>query len=397
MTTAGSKNNRPETQIAFLLVVVIGYGIALMGIAADSGWNPSPIAIAFAIGLGLIYVSWAWWADAYFERYVTGWAKLVYFGLLIGIILTVQIIMGANGTWLLSLPLVAEAVERLKPVWRWPVFVASWLGLVTPLWLVTGDLGNTITVSFAFIPAIFFVVVFTNLRLNEREARQEAERLTKELEAANRQLAAYTIRVEEMATAQERNRLAREIHDNLGHYLTVVHVQIEAARAVLETDQVKAQDALAKAQALTKEGLTAVRQSVSALRESPLDTQSLAEAIEQLMSETRQAGIVVAFTLLGEHRRLSPDTKLTLYRVTQEALTNVRKHARASRVDVLLNFENDEKVKLTVRDNGVGSPVIPSDGFGLIGIRERIRALGGELKLETAVGKGFLLESAVPG
>ncbi len=161
--------------------------------------------------------------------------------------------------------------------------------------MVAESLSEAIVFSFTFIPAVFFVVVFTHLRLNEKRAREEAERLTAELERANRQLAAYAMQVEEMATTQERNRLAREIHDNLGHYLTVVNVQIEAARAVLAANPARAQDALAKAQKLTREGLTAVRQSVSTWRESPLDNQSLADAILGLTAEIRQAGIVAEF------------------------------------------------------------------------------------------------------
>ncbi|MFQ5436863.1 MAG: sensor histidine kinase, partial [Anaerolineae bacterium] len=273
-----SQHALSQSRTAFLFVVVIGYGIALVGIATDSGWNPSPTAVAFSIFLGVVYMGWAWWGDAYFDRFPFAWAKAVYFGTLMAMILTVQITLGANGTWLLSLPLVAEAVERLQPVWRWPVYVASWLGLALPLWLVTGSVEEAVGVSFAFVPAVFFVVVFTRLRLNEQQAREKAERLTGELEQANRQLAAYAVQAEEMATTQERNRLAREIHDNLGHYLTVVNVQIEAARTVLELDPAKARDSLAKAQKLTKEGLTAVRQSVSALRESPLDNQTLGDA-----------------------------------------------------------------------------------------------------------------------
>ncbi len=397
MTTTDSENIHPQSQIAFLMVVAIGYAIALAGVFADSGWNPSPLAIAISIFLGAIYMGWAWWSDDYFERFPFAWAKAVYFGTLMALILTVQIVLGANGTWLLPLPLVAEAVERLQPLWRWPVYMASWLGLALPIWMITGSLGEAVGVSFAFIPAVFFVVVFTHLRLNEQRAREKAERLTDELEQANRQLAGYAFQAEEMATTQERNRLAREIHDNLGHYLTVVNVQIEAARVVLHSDPVKAKDALEKAQKLTKEGLTAVRQSVSALRESPLDDQTLVNAIQELAAETRRAGIVAEFVVQGDGRRLPPETKLALYRVTQEALTNVRKHARASRVDVMLDFETENLVKLTVRDNGVGSPVTPDGGFGLIGIRERVQALGGELKMETAVGKGFALETAVPG
>ncbi len=315
----------------------------------------------------------------------------------ITLVLIVQIILGANGTWLLSLPIVSIAVERLRPIWRWPVYVSAILGLALPLWLITGNIGAAVAPTLMFMPGILFVVAFTEARLGEQRAREEAEELTVQLEKANHQLANYAVQAEELATIQERNRLAREIHDNLGHYLTVVNVQIEAARAVMAQEPERAQAALAKAQKLTKDGLTAVRQSVTALRESPIDNRTLIDAIGSLVQEIRSSGLVVEFEVLGERRSLDSQTKLTLYRVAQEGLTNVRKHAHASRVDVALDYSLPQTVRLSIKDNGVGKSAASGDGFGLIGMRERVHQLGGRLEIESGAGKGFQLETAVPG
>ena len=191
----------------------------------------------------------------------------------------------------------------------------------------------------------------------------------------------------------ERNRLAREIHDSLGHYLTVVNVQIEAARAVMESDSDQALDALNKAQSLTKEGLGEVRRSVAALRASPIEGKSLPDLIEGLVEECRVAGIVAEFTLSGEHRSLSMAQKQTLFRAAQEGLTNVRKHARASRVDVLLEYEGEKVVRLHIEDNGVGiDPDELENGFGLLGIQERVQLLGGKVRVESVPNQGFVLE-----
>ncbi len=396
-SSTGGDQPRRHVNVAFWAVIVIGYAIAFISIATNSGWQPAPWQIAVSIILGLIYLAWGVYGDDLFARYPSAWGTAVLFLVPMLAVLAVQIFLGANGTWLLSLPIVATAVQRLRPIWRWPIYIFSLVGMALPIWQATGDIAQVWGFTLTFSPAVLFVVVFTKVSINAQQAQKRAEELACELEGANRRLAAYAMQVGEMATTQERNRLAREIHDNLGHYLTVVNVQIEAARAVLAADPAKAQDALAKAQKLTREGLTAVRQSVSALRESPLDNQSLTEAILVLTAEIRQAGIVAEFEQKGERRHLPPETKLALYRVAQEALTNVRKHAHASRVDVTLDFAANHLVKFTVRDNGVGSPVTPSGGFGLIGIRERVQALGGELKMETAVGQGFVLGTAVPG
>lgn len=143
------------------------------------------------------------------------------------------------------------------------------------------------------------MVVFTEQGQRERLARRYAEELTADLETANRQLSAYALQAEELATTQERNRLAREIHDNLGHYLTVVNVQIAAAKVLLAADPQRALDALDKAQTLTQEGLGAVRQSVAALRESPLGKRPLPEAISALVTESNNAGIVTELVVRG--------------------------------------------------------------------------------------------------
>jgi signal transduction histidine kinase len=193
---------------------------------------------------------------------------------------------------------------------------------------------------------------------------------------------------------QERNRLAREIHDNLGHYLTIVNVQIEAARVVMQSDPDRALDAMDKAQELTQKGLARVRESVAALRESPVSNRPLGEAIASLVKEAQSSGIVTEFNVTGEPLTLENKVALALYRAAQEGLTNVCKHARASRVDVLLDYRPDQ-VRLEVRDNGVGAAET-SGGFGLLGIRERMQLLGGTLEINTGVGKGFRLTASVP-
>lgn len=395
-----SKSEQPNDLrafTAFFAVVFISYGIALGGIFFDAGWSPSLGSIVFSLFLGLLYIFWGIRNDELFERFDSTAGTAVLFAFPITIVLIVQVILGANGTWLLSLPIVSTAVERLRPIWRWPVYLASLLGLVLPLWLVTGDVIGSLAPALMFIPGIIFVVAFTQARLGAQRAREEAEALTEQLEKANHQLTAYAVQAEEMATVQERNRLAREIHDNLGHYLTVVNVQIEAARVVMAHEPERAQDALVKAQKLTKDGLTAVRQSVAALRESPTDSRTLVEAVTNLVDETRSTGVVVEFDVLGNRRSLGAQTKLTLYRVVQEGLTNIRKHAHASRVDIALDYSNPQTVYLSIKDNGVGAAVYGSNGFGLIGMQERVRLLGGELAIKSAPGEGFGLETAVPG
>jgi signal transduction histidine kinase len=200
---------------------------------------------------------------------------------------------------------------------------------------------------------------------------------------------------EELARSRERNRLAREIHDSLGHYLTVVNVQLEAARALLENRgwRKEAPDlyaALEKAQTLTRGGLADVRRSVAALRADPMGDKSFPEAVRALVEENRETGLLVEFRMEGEMRKAGPQVELALFRILQEALTNVRKHARASRADVRMSYR-EGTVQLEVADNGVG-PGQEEGGeekFGLRGIRERVEILKGKMETGTGVDGGM--------
>jgi signal transduction histidine kinase len=385
-----------QGQFAAVVVVVIGYAATFVGTLVGASLAYTWTEAATAVLLGLVYVFLLWRGDDFFVRYPSSRGRAVYFTVQLFLVIVVQYLLIGPGTWLIPLPIVAIAVERVPPRGRWPIFLAIILGLTLSLGVRTGDWSNTLNTPLLLVPAVVFVVVVTQGRVNERQARWNAEELSAQLETAHDQLAAYAIQAEELATTKERNRLAREIHDNLGHYLTVTNVQLEAARAVMETEPERALDALGKAQASTKEGLAAVRQSVASLRESPVANRTLSEALDDLLDETRAAGIVVEFTVVGASRKIDAKTKLTLYRVAQEGLTNVRKHARASRVDIILEYEDGDNVRLMVRDNGIGTGST-AGGFGLIGMLERVQLLNGDLQVETAPAKGFELKVSVPG
>jgi signal transduction histidine kinase len=303
-------------------------------------------------------------------------------------------LLGPGGNWLIGLPLVGIAVERLSPRSRWVIYVTVLLVIVLPIGFYS-TWGTALMNGGIITTAIFFVIMFTQLRLNEQSARIKAEELAQQLEIANHQLAEYASQAEELAATQERNRLAREIHDNLGHYLTIVNVQIEAAKVTCETDPSRALEALNKAQELARKGLSSVRESVAALRVSPVENRPLEDAIGELIEESRISGITTEFKMMGERRPVEPKSALALYRVVQEGLTNIRKHASASRVDVELDFTQEDSIRLTLRDDGVGA-ADTSGGFGLIGLRERVHLLGGEFCVDTAPGKGFILEVTVP-
>ncbi|MBI5966123.1 MAG: sensor histidine kinase [Chloroflexi bacterium] len=393
LRSVSSTTQDQQRKALLLFLVVVGYVVTFIT-AARSGFKFTAPQIAVGVLLGAGYLILALFDAELLRRFPEHTRNPIYFSTQCLFVFGMGITLGPGGNWLIGLPMVGVAVERLSPRGRWPVYIGILAAIVLPiLYYSTWEIAlmNALIDS----TAIIFVVIITQMQMNEQRAREKAERLTRDLEAANRQLAEYASQAEELAATQERNRLAREIHDNIGHYLTIVNVQIEAAKVTLDSDPKRALDSLNKAQELARKGLASVRESVAALRVSPVENRSLEEAISALADETQTTGIAVKFDVLGEPRVVDEKITLALYRAAQEGLTNVCKHAHASRVDVQLDFSRADKTRLSIRDDGVGA-ADTSSGFGLIGIRERAHLLGGECKIETQVGKGFRLEISIP-
>jgi signal transduction histidine kinase len=236
--------------------------------------------------------------------------------------------------------------------------------------------------------SVLFAAVITELLQREQKTRRE-------LTEAHEQLRDYAAQAERLATAQERNRVARDIHDGLGHSLTVVQMQVKAARAVLPTDPDEADAVLAKAQGQSETALTEVRRSVHALRE-PRASAPLPAALRALAADSSAAGVSTQLTVSGAERPLPDDAREALFRAAQEGLTNVRKHARATRADLVLDYAGDA-VRVEVRDNGAGTIDGRTPGFGLLGLSDRAAHLGGRLQVESAPGRGSTLTMEVPG
>lgn len=302
-----------------------------------------------------------------------------------------------NLIWLALLPPVAYSVFMLE--WRGITVIS--LAMVTVLvssacrWHGWGFIGYA---SLAFSFAVLFTIVFALLAVQSEKARNEVQRLAGELRQANRQLGEYAVQAEELSSARERNQIAREIHDSLGHYLAVANMQLQAAQALWGVEPARARDAVSKAQSFTQEGMQDIRQSVASLRQSPLENRSLGEALRQLTMHNDWSAGRVEFQLMGAPRRLSPPAELSLYRAGQEGLTNARKHSQGRNTKLVLDFRTTGNVSVSVIDDGIGADqAVMTTGFGLLGLRERAQLLGGRLKIETGVGRGFALTFEVPG
>jgi len=395
MSTDQIALDKEQQQWRTLLIFMVVVGYLLTFVTAAGGNDAySALQVVFGVVFGILYLVMGMFDTELLARFHGKIRVVIYFIIQCSLVLGIGLLLGPGGTWLIGLPLAGIAVERLSPRWRWIVYASVLLVIILPI-AYHATLGDALMNAAIISTAIFFVVLFTQLRLNERGAREKAEKLAHQLETANHQLAEYASQAEELAVTQERNRLAREIHDNLGHYLTIVNVQIEAAKVVYESDPARALDALNKAQDLAKKGLNSVRESVAALRVSPVENRPVEEAITELIEESQATGIETVFKVNGSSKHVESKSALVLYRIVQEGLTNIRKHANASHVNVELDFSQQDLIRLSLRDDGSGA-ADTGGGFGLIGIRERVQLLGGEFKIQTQPDQGFEIEVTLP-
>lgn len=200
-----------------------------------------------------------------------------------------------------------------------------------------------------------------------------------------------------LARAEERARMAREIHDTLAQGLTAIALHLEGGLHHLERDPTRARERLERALAMTRESLEEARRSVLNLRTAPLAGKPLPEALGALArSFTSETGVRVHVQVTG-NGLLPLRVEAELFRVAQEALANVRRHARATEVEIVLRGSGPA-VRLSIRDDGRGfDPRARHEGrYGLLGMRERAKVLGGSLRVESRPGQGTTIRATVP-
>jgi signal transduction histidine kinase len=220
-----------------------------------------------------------------------------------------------------------------------------------------------------------------NAVLSERESRDK-------LQVANEKLRQYALKIENQATLEERNRIAREIHDSLGHSLTALNLQLETALKLSKSDISRAMTFLVTAKELGSKALQDVRQSVSTMRYHPLQGQTLEQVIYRLASDFQRSNGILPECKISIISPLSMEISTSIYRIIQESLTNISKYAQATEIklELIITLEN---LKLIIQDNGKGFNLQQNTtGFGLQSMRDRILTLGGEFEINTHPGAG---------
>lgn len=365
-----------------LAAAVVAVGLAELWVPfssrqADGSANATIVVIVVA-GLALtqrrahplaagIVVVWSWiLVFSFVEVYVLFWGQFVPMGIAVfsmarhGKGRVPYLGAAAGALTLLYFDLFVEQLQSPgEIVFHWGVFTTVWL--------------------FGY-----------GLASAERRAQESMRRaIDAEVAAAEQALT---------AVAEERSRIARELHDIIAHSVTTMVVQAGAAEQVVDDDPEHVRKALATIRDTGAGALAEMRRVVAVLRDTEepgaLSPQPGVDALPDLVEDARSAGLEATLEVRGEVRPLPVGVDLAAYRIVQEALTNVRRHADASAVRVGLDYGAND-VRIEVADDGVGSPD-PRGGHGLVGMRERASLYGGCVETDSAHGTGFVVRAVLP-
>ena len=235
--------------------------------------------------------------------------------------------------------------------------------------------------------------VITRMMLIQRKQQQTLNTVNTQLATANRQLAKHAATVEALATVRERNRMARDLHDTLANTLTAVAVQIEAADSAWDGAHEQVRGLLVKALGTARSGLAETRRAIKALRATPLEDLGLTLPIRTFAESIAARAGLQLMADLAEEVDLLPAVEQTVYRIAQEALTNIAKHAQAQKLNVTLR-KLDAELLLLIVDDGVGfapEQATPAGHYGLQGLYEQAQLIGAQLEIESQPQHGTTL------
>jgi signal transduction histidine kinase len=272
----------------------------------------------------------------------------------------------------------------------------AWTGLAIVLGGITTVVYNIpghLTAELIFIPVDFGISWAAGFALRERAEKAEAAEI-RAIQAEREREAAARV-----AVAEERARIARELHDIVAHAVSVMVLQVGAVRHKLPDALSEDRDALKSVERAGRTALAEMRRLLAAIRpdgdEAELVPQPGLDGLDSLLEEVGRAGLPVELHVDGKPFPLPRGIDLSAYRIVQEGLTNALKHARATNADVTVRYRSDE-LQLEVRDNGQGSATSDGLGHGLVGVRERVKIYGGEMTAGAASEGGFVLSTRLP-
>ena len=244
--------------------------------------------------------------------------------------------------------------------------------------------GNISQGGFFLLTGIFIAFLMNFLKYY-REEEHKKEILNKELMKAN-------IRLNEMTIIEERNRIARDIHDTIGHDLTGTIMRLEMVQVLMDDDLELAKEMIKNLKHSSRESLVKVREVVSTLNPNENISKGI-ESIKDLINSFQyKSNIAIELKITGVASKCNPSTNIVLYRIIQEALTNAIRHGKADKIDIIITY-NKNTIELYIRDNGKGKEAIIK-GFGLKSMEDRVFSLGGTISFH--IVDGFIIEVIIP-
>lgn len=344
-------NNHPE----LVCKLILEFGVA--------------IGISYATGFGYVGMIALLLADI--MRYTIDWQKRAMYIVAVSVFF---LFMNSNilQGWL--------GVAPLETVWNYyrVDYKSMMLGILNMLGLIN------------MVIFFFYMVILALAQMSEKE---QIMVLNNELKQANSKLEEYASESARMAETRERNRLAREIHDTLGHSLTGIISGIEACIMLMDIAPDATKEQLRAIAEVARTGIIDVRHSVKALHPDALETMDLENALRKMIdSTTRSTGVEITYQFDGDLNHFNQDEEDVVYRVVQESITNAIRHGKASRIQIEIT-RKDADLHIVIRDNGKGCSVI-KPGFGLHHMKERVEMLGGDLDYRS--GDGFEVHAVIP-
>lgn len=388
--------------------------VLLVTCSVITALHPMPVHVPTVLGLMLVAAAWvAWFYTLHPQWHRRGVVMGVYYAGLM--VLAATLVVLAPWFGIFALIGYVHAFECLRGLWRYVggaatsmIMAVTYMGGLSRI--DAGDWWLWAAISLIGTVLGGAAMYFTEQWLRRSEWQDRA--LTR-LHEANGQLqsaleenaalhAQLLVQARQAGVLDERQRMAREIHDTLAQHLAGILTQLQAAEQA-PARAPEAREHMTKAIDLAREGLTEARRTVHAVSAGVLAGAHLAEAIEDAAdSFAAEHNLQAALTVTGDPRPMHADVDVALLRVAQEALANVAKHARARRVQLTLSYMED-LVTLDIRDDGVGfdpvamrEQVSTDSGFGLTGMRQRVQRLSGRLVIESQPGEGTALSASVP-
>lgn len=269
------------------------------------------------------------------------------------------------------------------------VFIASMYKFVSLL-IISPSYSNK-SQMFLFALINVFIMVVMGFAKHHQKEKNKIDELYKKLLNAHQQLQQYADRIKALTVIEERNRIARDLHDTLGHDLTGLIMQLEMTSSVLEDDVGAAKELMQQSKRTSRESLKKVRQIVEAFKEDNKIYTNLDEIHRLVHDFASKTGATIHLNITGEKISLLPEVYITLYRIVQEAMTNAIRHGKANDISILIHLSK-RIMTFHIEDNGIGCKHV-EEGYGLKGMRERIDLLGGSMVYTHK--KGFVVDGTL--